>query len=108
MCFGVEAEECLGCFLCYFHWFGFSFAHEAFGVAACPMRVNREDIAIKMPTGKANLAQSYLQMLCLGDGVSIEHVMDGRVGGNVGQTASQGKIALGQAPLCANARNTQR
>lgn len=101
--FRIQTEEALG------HLFG-SFtgveampARLAFGEAFDAMRIDGEKARREMATGAADLAESNLQALRIGDAVSCEQLVDGCIGGNERQAVGKFEAFLAQGTVAADA-----
>jgi hypothetical protein len=92
----IQQEKGLG----HFGWFFFGAetvpAHLALAVAGDAVRVQGQERAGEMSAGPAQFAQGDLQLLGLVAVVTLEQVMDGRVGGDKGQAIGQLKPFLGK------------
>lgn len=64
-------------------------AHLPFGVAGHAVRVHRQKFAAKMTSRPAQLAQGDLHFPSFQDGMTVQQIMDGGVGGNKGQAVGQ-------------------
>lgn len=71
-------------------------AHLSFAVAANAMRVESQELADEVAVGFSHLPQSDLKLLSLGDGASVEEVMDSGVTDDKGQSIRQLKASLAQ------------
>ena len=101
----IQQEKGLG----HFGWFLFGAeavpTHLALAVAGHAVRVQRQESAGEMSSRAAQFARGHLHLLGLLDGVSLQEVADGQVGGDEGQAVGQLKTFLGErAPLAVGAQ----
>jgi hypothetical protein len=81
----------------------------ALAVAGHAVRVQSQESAGEMSSRAAQFAQGDLQWLGFWDGVALQEVVDGQVGGDEGQAVGQFKALLGKgAPLAVGAQTPGR
>ncbi len=104
---GIEGEEGLG------HVDGASLAvlfvpaHLTFAVAVQAVRVDDEDASAKVVAGATELAEGDLQLMGVGDGMTVEEEVDGDIGGDKGKSIGQFEAALPQAASFADAGDAE-
>lgn len=82
-------------------------AHLALGMAANAMGIDRQDFAREVTAGSAQFSQSALQLLGLGNGVGLEQIVNGDIGGQKGQSISHLKSLLSEGTLLTAAASAQ-
>ena len=78
-------------------------ARLAFGEAFDAMRIDGEKAPREMAAGAADLAESKLQALRIGDAMNGEQFVDGDIGGNKGQAIGEFETFLTQGAVAADA-----
>jgi hypothetical protein len=80
--------------------------HLAFAVGVESMRIDGEQFGLKMAEGASDLAEGELELLSLQNGMRLEQVMNGLIGGDKGQTVGQFKAPLAQSASITQAADT--
>jgi hypothetical protein len=83
-------------------------AHLALAVAGDTVRIQRQERAGKMLGNAAQFAQANLELLGLLDGMTLQEIMDSRIGGYEGQAVGQFESFLGKRALMAVGTQTHR
>lgn len=95
----VQEEEGLGLLFGRLPGGGAALDHVAFGVADQTVRIQSQNPSGEMAAGPAQLAQGGLEPLGLGDGVGLQQVMHGAVGGKERQAIGQLKAFVPQGAV---------
>ena len=81
--------------------------HLALGIAAQPVGVDGQQISLEVSAGASDLTEGDLELLGLGDGVGVEQVVDGLVGGDEGESVGEFEPFLGEGAGLADAGHAQ-
>ena len=81
--------------------------HVALGITGQAVRVQRQELAVKVAAGAAKLAQGDLELLGLRHRVSLQQVVDGAIGGEERQPVGQFKALVAERPVGAQGRAAQ-
>jgi len=106
-CLTIQQEKGLS----HFRWFLFGLetvpAHLAFAVAGQAVGIQGQESAREMVSSAAQFAQGDLEFLGLLDGMTVQELVDGHVGGDKGQAVGQFKTFLGKSASVTVGAQTQ-
>lgn len=106
---GIQGEEGLGAFAgpAFFFVIGTMATHLSLAVAGNAVGIDRQEAPGEMAPGPAHQAQGDLKFLGLGDGVGVEQIVNGAVGGDVGQAVGQFEAFLAEGATLPDAGDAE-